>query len=156
MNINMSGRIRSSNYQNQNNISVVKQVLELKHKSIKELKAIYSNLFAGKCSPHANKEQLIPKIAYRIQELAFGGLSQQTKHKLESMDKGDLSMIKTKHSDLLPGTKICREYNDIMHQVEVIADGFEYNGQKWNSLSAIATKITGTKWSGPKFFGLRG
>ncbi len=43
-----------------------------------------------------------------------------------------------------------------MHEVEVAKDGFEYNGQKWSSLSAIATKITGTKWSGPKFFGLKG
>ncbi len=142
---------RIINNQNQTNISVVKQVLELKHKSITELRTIYGNLFAEECSPHANSEQLIPKIAYRIQELAFGSLSQQTKNKLESMAKNDLSTIKAKHSDLLPGTKICKEYNGNMHQVEVLKDGFEYNGQKWKSLSAIATKITGTKWSGPSF-----
>jgi hypothetical protein len=57
---------------------------------------------------------------------------------------------------LLPGTKICKEYNGSVYQVEVLKDGFEYNGQKWKSLSAIATKITGTKWNGPKFFGMRG
>ena len=145
--------------QGQTNISVIKQVLELKHKPIIELRTIYKNLFAEECSPHANTEQLVPKIAYRIQELAFGGLNEQTKQKLESMAKNGLTAIKSnrsKHSDLLPGTKICKEYNGTIYQVEILKDGFEYNGQKWKSLSAIATKITGTKWSGPKFFGMRG
>ena len=137
-------------------ISVTRQVVELKYKSIAELRIIYNNLFAESCSPYANKEQLVPKIAYRIQELAFGGLDEQTKNKLESIAKNGLGTIKSKHCDLLAGTKICKEYNGIVHQIEVLKDGFEYSGKKWKSLSAIATNITGTKWNGPKFFGMRG
>lgn len=142
--------------QTQTNISVLRQIVELKHKSMKELKAIYVSLFATSYPDNANKEQLIPKIAYRLQELAFGGLSQSTKSKLDSIANNDSALINSKHCNLLPGTKICKNYNGIMHQVEVRSDGFEYNGQKWKSLSAIATKITGTKWNGPKFFGMRG
>ncbi len=142
--------------QNQTNISIIRQVLELEHKSLIELRKIYNSLFAEACASNAHKEQLIPKIAYRIQELAIGGLSEQAKRQLESMAKNGSTVLKNKNSDLLQGTKICKEYSGVMHQVEVIKDGFEYMGQKWKSLSAIATKITGTKWNGPLFFGLRG
>ncbi len=137
-------------------ISLARQVIELEHKSAEELRKIYNNLFADKCLKHIHQEQLRLKIAYRLQELSLGGLGDKYKTKLESIAKGGSVLAKTKHSDLLPGTKICREYNDAMHEIEVTKDGFEYSGRKWSSLSAIASKITGTKWSGPKFFGLRG
>ena len=134
---------------------MVRQVLELERMTAAELRKVYNNLFELSCSDNANKEQLIPKIAYRIQESAFGGLSQSTKAKLDLIAKAEGTTL-NKHCNLLTGTKICKEYNGIMHSIEVLKDGFEYNGQKWKSLSAIATKITGTKWNGPKFFNLRG
>ena len=137
------------------NMSIIRQVIELETKSPAEIRAIYNNLFQDRCLSNAKKEYLRPKRAYRLQELALGGLDKQTKSKLESIAKNGAVITKTKHSDLLAGTKICREYNGVDHQVEVTKDGFEYSGQKWNSLSAIATKITGTKWNGPRFFGLR-
>lgn len=136
-------------------ISTLRQIVELERKSASELRKIYKNLFNMEAASNANKDMLIPKIAYRIQELALGGISDKAKHRLEALAKGNIKET-AKHSDLLPGTKICKEHNGIMHQVEILKDGFEYNGQKWKSLSAIATKITGTKWSGPKFFGMRG
>jgi hypothetical protein len=148
--------MNSKTSQNQSSISIVRQVLELEHKSLIELRKVYNYLFAEACAANAHKEQLVPKIAYRIQELAIGGLSEQSRNKLESMAKNGSSALKNMNSDLLAGTKICKEHNGTMHQVEVTKDGFEYNGQKWKSLSAIATKITGTKWNGPKFFGMRG
>ncbi|MGB4191893.1 MAG: DUF2924 domain-containing protein [Rickettsiales bacterium] len=137
-------------------ISIIRQVIELENKSSSELRQMYKNLFTTEVSSMANKDQLRHKIAYRLQELEFGGLSAATKDKLEAIAKGKTLISKTKHRDLLPGTRICKEYNGCLHQVEVRQDGFEYNGQKWNSLSAVATKITGTKWNGPKFFGMRG
>jgi hypothetical protein len=136
--------------------SIVRQVLELENKQSTELRKMYNNLFQVQCPPNSSKEQLRHKIAYRLQELVIGGLDDKTKARLEAVAKGSAVIDKARHSDLLPGTKICREYNGVMHQVEVMAGSFEYNGQKWSSLSAIATKITGTKWSGPKFFGMRG
>jgi hypothetical protein len=148
--------INESTSESTSSRSLLRQVIELETKSAPELRKIYNNLFAGKVSTMANKENMRHKIAYRLQELALGGLDESTKAKLESIAKGGAVINKSRHSDLLPGTKICREYNDVMHEVEVTSDGFEYSGQKWSSLSAIASKITGTKWSGPKFFGLRG
>ena len=139
---------------NQINISVIRQVVELETKTSAELREQYNNLFKENCAQNAQKEYLRPRVAYRLQELAFGGLDVKTKSTLESIAKDGVR--KTKYSDLLVGTKICREYNGIMHQIEVLKDGFEYFGKKWKSLSAIATNITGTKWNGPKFFGMRG
>lgn len=137
------------------NITIIRQVLELENKSSVELRKIYNNIFPEKCQSNIHKEQLKHRIAYRLQELAFGGLGEKTKAKLDIFAR-DGVMSKNQHESLLPGTKICREHNGIMHEVEVTKDGFEYQGQKWSSLSAIATKITGTKWNGPKFFKLRG
>lgn len=138
-----------------NNTSIVRQVVELEYMTSAELRQVYNNLFTDKANSNANKDHLIHKIAYRIQELAYGGLDEQTKSTLEAVAKDKNFIKKLKCSDLIPGTKICKEYKNIMHEVEVKADGFEYNGIKWSSLSAIATKITGTKWNGPKFFNLR-
>jgi len=149
----MEAKIKMNNSMNK---SIIRQIIELESKSSIELRQIHNNLFGEQCQPNASKEHLRPKLAYRLQELAIGGLDDKTKEKLESVAKGKSVIGKAKHSDLLPGTKICKEYNDVEHQVEVMSDCFEYNGQKWNSLSAIATKITGTKWNGPRFFGLRG
>ncbi len=138
------------------NIKVIKQILELENKSSTELRQIYNNLFVNPCSPNAGKDQLYHKIAYRLQELSIGGLDIETKNKLDVLAKGKAIAKQSKQSgNFLTGTKICREYKGIMHQVEVIENGFQYNGQKWSSLSAIATKITGTKWNGPKFFHMR-
>ncbi len=137
-------------------ISVTRQVVELENKSASELSQMHKSLFLEETSIMANKDQLRHKIAYRLQELEFGGLEKETLNKLKDLAKGKLALTKAKHSDLLPGTKIRKEYNGVDHQVEVTKDGFEYNGHKWKSLSAIATKITGTKWNGPKFFGMRG
>lgn len=134
--------------------SLVRQIIELENKSSAELREMYNSLFEIKCKHNAHKDSLRHKIAYRLQELALGGLSQDTASKLERM--ADLGDTKTKKSsDLLPGTKIRKQYKDTMYEVEVLENGFECGGQKFNSLSAIAKYITGTKWNGPKFFGLR-
>lgn len=134
--------------------TIIRQVLDLEHKTSAELREIYNSLFNDKCNNNACKSQLQPKIAYRLQELSMGVLSEDTKSKLDSISKGKTTSAR-KHSDLLPGTKICREHGGVMHQVEVLHDGFEYGGQKYKSLSAIARKITGTRWNGPKFFKVR-
>jgi hypothetical protein len=136
------------------NQSVIRQIVELEYKSALEMREIYNNLMPKKCSTNANKEFLKPRIAYRLQELTFGGLSEEAKEKLEKIANGISTSNFRKHSDLLPGTKICREWNGFMHEVEVLKECFEYQGQKFKSLSAIANRITGTKWNGPKFFKL--
>ncbi len=137
-------------------ISVTRQVVELEYKTAAELREIYNNLFPDStANSNAGKEHLIHKIAYRLQELAYGGLDDSTKAALESAAKNKNIFVKARRERLVAGTKICKEHQGIMHHVEVTKDGFEYNGKKWKSLSAIATFITGTKWNGPRFFNMR-
>lgn len=137
-------------------VSIIRQIIELEHKSSDEIRTLYQSLFGKPCHRNATRDQLRPKIAYRLQELYLDdGLIVKNKQKLEVLSKSPLPTQFGAHSDLVPGTKICREYKNAMHEVEVLKDGFEYRGQKWRSLSAIATAITGTKWNGPKFFKLR-
>lgn len=137
------------------NKSIIRQILDLENQPSPELRELYNNIMPKPASPNANKEYLKPRIAYRLQELAFGGLEEETKNKLlEIADGAPVSSLK-RQTDLMPGTKVCREWQGAMHEVMILKDCFEYQGQKFKSLSSIATKITGTKWNGPKFFKLR-
>ena len=139
-----------------NMTSITKKVMSLHTKSTKELKEIYQSVFKEPAPFYASGVHLIPKIAYRMQELAMGGLSKDTKDKLRKIAQGtDPTSITPSKQKLLPGVKIRKKYKEMIHEVEVKQQGYEYQGQSFNSLSAIATKITGTKWNGPKFFGLR-
>ena len=123
-----------------NNISVTKQVVELEYKSAAELRGIYNNLFPDTANCNARKEHLIHKIAYLIQELAYGGLDELTKLALEEPVSKNI-FVKTKHSNLVAGTKICKEYQGIMHQVEVISDGFEYQGKNGKVFLRLQQKL---------------
>jgi len=106
--------------------------------------------------PH--RKQLESRLAYRLQEIADGGLSLKTRNLLEDIGER-LSKIKTSKrltTTLLPGTVLIREFDGIDYRVTVAIDGrFEFDGHKFKSLSAIAKQITGTQWSGPLFFGLK-
>jgi hypothetical protein len=92
-------------------------------------------------------------IAYRIQEEAFGGLDRETVKLLDRLARGD------KPSELnlrlKAGTVLVREYQGERHTVTVAAEGFAWRDATYSSLSTIAQAITGTKWNGPRFFGLR-
>jgi len=135
--------------------SIIRQIIELESKSASDLRQIYNEIMPKKCAANTNKEFLRPRIAYRLQELAFGTLDDESIDNLNKIANGTSTSILKKHTDLLPGTKICREWQGVIHQVEVLKDSFEYDGKKWKSLSAIARKITGTRWNGPKFFKLQ-
>ena len=99
------------------------------------------------------KDILRRMIAYRIQEEAFGGLDRETSKLLDRLAKGQ------KPSDLnrrlKAGTVLVREYEGARHTVTVVPDGFLWQENTYSSLSTIAQRITGTKWTGPRFFGLR-
>ncbi len=95
-------------------------------------------------------------LAWEAQAKAYGGLSAQTKRALKvalGSGSGSASLSFT----MMPtaGTRLVREWNEAVHDVEVLAEGFHWRGTHWSSLSAIAAEITGTKWSGRRFFGLR-
>ena len=135
--------------------SIIRQIIELENKSATEMRQIYNEIMPKKCAANVGKEYLRPRIAYRLQELEFGSMTDDNKAKLLKISDGISINTLRHHNDLIAGTKICREWGGAMHEVEVLKDCFEYQGQKFKSLSSIARKITGTRWNGPKFFKLK-
>jgi hypothetical protein len=101
-------------------------------------------------------------LAYKLQEQAYGGLKPEVKRRLRELAAGfnrNPRKAGGKFTDSIrikPGTRLIRQWENKTHQVTVGEAGFEYNGECYKSLSVIARLITGTRWSGPLFFGLRG
>lgn len=124
-----------------------------------ELKAQWRTLFDSE-PPAFNRRYLESRLAYRIQELAYGGLKSQTILRLErignDLDGGDRKKSRVR-ANLKPivGTRLVREWQGVEHVVTVTTDGFEWQGRPYKSLSAIARGIAGTRWNGWVFFGLK-
>jgi hypothetical protein len=120
-----------------------------------ELRQHWRELFGREPSPGMRRNHMIPILAYRAQEKAFGGLKESTVRMLRELALGIASEA---HAAYRPktGTRYVREHNGKLHEVTVLDDGFEYEGESYRSLTEIAKVITGTKWSGPVFFGLKG
>ena len=138
---------------------ILKQIAALKTTPTQDLQAQWRELFETEPS-RRNRGYLESRIAYRIQELAHGGLSPASVARLEALgddlDGGDATVRKRRVDDRpVAGTCLIREYQGVEHCVTVLADGFEYQGRSYKSLSAVARSITGTRWNGPLFFGLR-
>jgi Protein of unknown function (DUF2924) len=109
--------------------------------------------FGGIPPKGLTKDILGRMIAYRIQEEAFGGLDRDNIKLLDRLAQGQKPSELDRR--LKPGTVLVREYEGARHAVTVIADGFLWQEKTYSSLSTIANLITGTKWNGPRFFGLR-
>jgi hypothetical protein len=136
----------------------VAQLAALKTAPTPALKARWRELFDTEPPPY-NRKFLESRLAYRIQELAYGGLSEATLERLralgEQLAKG--GKIARVRSDRKPirGTRLIREWQGIEHCVTVRDDDFEYQGRPYKSLSSVARTITGTRWNGWVFFGLK-
>lgn len=132
----------------------------LKSTPTKDLKDQWRELFDSEPPPF-NRRYLESRIAYRIQELAYGGLKPETVRRLErlgdQLDGGDRkkSGMRADRDRPITGTRLIREWQGVEHVVTVTADGFEWQGRPYKSLSAIARAITGTRWNGWVFFGLK-
>jgi hypothetical protein len=131
----------------------------LKSTPTPELKSQWRELFETE-PPAFNRRYLESRLAYRIQELAYGGLKPETVKRLEmlgeQLDGGNITLRRTR-ADLKPiaGTRLIREWQGIEQTVTVLADGYEWQGRPYRSLSAAARAITGTRWNGWIFFGLK-
>lgn len=136
----------------QNNI-LERDIAELNYMPMAHLKELWQSYY-NTPAPHFNKLTLINKLAYRMQELEYGGLTQEVINLL--MDYGNGVKKKRKRKAMKPvvGTRLMREYDGEEHFVTVLAKGYEYQGKTYKSLSAIAKRITGTNWNGNLFFGL--
>jgi hypothetical protein len=144
--------------------SVLKQLAEIDRLDFSILKERWRALF-GTEPPGYNRVFLTKRLAHRIQEVAYGGLPQaaraQAARILEGKGCDDLGRpgrgqpaTKTVETPV-EGTVLLREWDGELHRVTVVAEGFEYRGRPYRSLSLIARTITGTNWSGPRFFGLK-
>ena len=122
-----------------------------------DLKQQWRDLFDSEPPPF-NRRYLESRIAYRIQELAYGGLKPETVRRLaELADDLDGEKKGRVRSGLKPiaGTRLLRDWQGVEQVVTVTATGFEWQGRPYQSLSAIARAITGTRWNGWVFFGLK-
>jgi Protein of unknown function (DUF2924) len=124
--------------------------------SAQQLRDEWRRLYRDK-PPRMSRDLLVRAIAYRMQELAFGGISKATHRKLMALTKelaATGSVVCDRDREIRPGTRLVREWRGRTHKVVVTNDGFEYVGKTYASLSKIAQAITGAHWSGPRFFGL--
>jgi hypothetical protein len=132
----------------------------LKTMPMPELKAQWRELFDTEPPPF-NRRYLEDRLAYRIQELVYGGLKPETVRRLERLgeeyDGGDRKKrpMRLDRDRPIVGTRLVREWRGVEEVVTVTRDGFEWRGRPYTSLSAIARAITGTRWNGWTFFGLR-
>ena len=141
------------------NDPVLARLVALKTTPTPQLKEQWRQLFEGE-PPAFNRRYLESRLAYRIQELAYGGLKPDTVRRLEKLgeelDGGRVDVRKRPANDRpISGTRLIRDYQGVEHCVTVRDNDFEYQGRPYKSLSAIARAITGTQWNGVKFFGLR-
>jgi len=139
--------------------TVLARIAALKTTPTAKLKEQWTALFHTLPPPY-NRRFLESRLAYRIQELAYGGLKPETVRRLEQLgeqlDGGNIAVRRLRGSDIpIAGTRLIREYQGVEHTVTVMADGYEWQGRPYKSLSAIARAITGTRWNGLLFFGLK-
>jgi hypothetical protein len=107
--------------------------------------------------PRLSRDLLVRTVAYRMQELAYRGLSKATQRKLVTLTKEletNGSIVSDPNPRIRPGARLVREWRGRTHTVVVTEEGFEFAGKTYSSLSKIAQAITGAHWSGPRFFGL--
>jgi hypothetical protein len=141
---------------------VLKQIAGLPKLSHGELKALWKEYF-GVEPPAYRRGFLVRGLAHRIQELTYCGLKPAYQARLDAMIEGTEKpngagrpgRRPRQEVNLLEGTKLLRDWRGVTHEVTVIDGGYEHQGKRYRSLSAVARAITGVQWSGPLFFGLR-
>lgn len=141
------------------NGSISAQLAALPSLPMADLWALWDQHFPRRPS-HRNRHYVESRLAYRIQELAYGALPTNIRKMLVEAgakhSKIKSAAGRSAQTLLMPGTTLIREWDERQHRVTVTPDGlYELNGQVFKSLSAAARHITGTRWNGPKFFGLR-
>ena len=138
--------------------TVLAQLAGLKNAHVGDLKQKWRDLFEREPPPY-NRRFLENRLAYRIQELAYGGLTAETIERLDTL-ADELDGKKPKRRSQLEnrpiaGTRLIREWRGVEHCVTVRYEDFQYQGRPYKSLSAIARHITGTQWNGLVFFGMK-
>ena len=143
--------------------SVEDEIAHLRGLDLRGLRARWKSVFQRSPPDHLGRHLLFSVIAYHIQADRFGDLDRETMQLLDRTKAAEsgpamsarLMGLDQKRAELKPGTMLVREWNQQSQRVMVMADGFAWNGQTYDNLSRVAFAITGTRWNGPRFFGLR-
>jgi hypothetical protein len=143
--------------------SVEDEIVHLRGLDLKGLRARWQSVLQRPAPDQLPRHLLLAIIAYRIQADRFGDLDHETRQLLDRTNPKEtgagmlarLLKFDQKGSELTPGTVLVREWDRRSQRVMVMSNGFAWNGQTYDSLSKVAFAITGTKWNGPRFFGLR-
>ena len=138
---------------------ILARLAALKAMSVNELKTEWQALYDAP-APNNSRNFLEGRLAYRIQELTYGGPDKQTRRLLDLLaDEVDGTLTRKAQiadpRNPVVGTKLIREWDGVAHTVTVLREGFDWDGRRYKSLSAVARAITGTRWNGYRFFGLR-
>ena len=134
------------------------KIAELPALNKAQLLPIWRQNFEKEPPPKLRKELMVPILAYRMQERAYGGLSHTARKRLREIAASlHMDKLPPRDGDIEPqtGTRLIRSWHGEVHEVIAIGSGYLYRGQNYSSLSRIAREITGTRWSGPLFFGTR-
>jgi hypothetical protein len=142
--------------------SIRNEVNELPDLDIKMLRQKWRGIIGKTPPPHIGKPLMVRILAYRIQANAYGDLPREVAAFLKlgagtpgQDNRAPLPILRVTPRSLSPGTMLSRDWNGRTERVMVLAEGFAWNGKTYDSLSKVARAITGTRWSGPAFFGLR-
>ena len=134
------------------------ELSSLQQKSLEALRAQWTKLFKLEPGPWISRDVLIRGLAWKLQEAMFGGVSKAMARRMaqlstELIDHGAIKPAQT--NAFKPGTRLVREWQGRVHEVVITEGGFIWSGNTYGSLSHVARLITGTRWSGPRFFGLK-
>ena len=136
------------------------EIARLRDLGVGDLRKRWQLAFGRQASPNLPRHLLFRVLAYRLQSEHLGDLDAETVRLLDrsgsAEQAGKRAVDRSRHhQEVRPGTVLGREWNGQMHRVTVLTDGFAWNGKAYPSLSKIAFAITGTRWNGPRFFGMR-
>ena len=142
-----------------NIVPVEDEIAHLRDLDVRGLRARWQSVFQRPAPLHLPRHLLFAVVAFRIQADRLGDLDYETRKGLDRTRTNDsgsamanrLESLDQKRTDLMPGTVLVREWDQKSHRVMVLADGFAWNGQTYDSLTQVAFAITGTRWNGPRF-----
>jgi hypothetical protein len=142
--------------------SLDSEIARLRGLDVGELRARWHTVFRRRAPPHLPRHLLFRILAYRLQADRLGELDADSRRVLHRIGSGAphetdrlVAALNRRRTELKPGTLLTREWDGQLQRVMVLADGFSWNGKTYTSLSTVSFAMTGTHWSGPKFFGLR-
>jgi Protein of unknown function (DUF2924) len=143
--------------------SLESEIAHLRGLDLKGLRARWQSMFRRQPPSHLPRHLLFAVLAYQLQAEQLGDLALETTRLLKQIGNGGTTATAVQLTaefdrqrvDLKPGTILMREWKGQSHRIMVVDEGFAWNGKTYDSLSKIACTITGTKWNGPRFFGLR-